>query len=102
MHVVPACCCANNPANIDAHGKVFVTTAHETDHHPPIRVLPQVASLPVMTFVGSIPVVTVFLVIIYSLLFSFVLVTDQVPSIPPNTPGLDLGQGFYDLHQVRI
>jgi hypothetical protein len=51
---------------------------------------------------GSISAVTVSLIIIYTFVFSFVLLTDKVPGIPQDTSGLNLEQGFYDLHQVCV
>ncbi|KAH7911326.1 hypothetical protein BJ138DRAFT_937247 [Hygrophoropsis aurantiaca] len=43
---------------------------------------------------------TVLLVLIYAAVFSTVLITDTLPSIPKNTQGLDFTQAYADLHQV--
>ncbi|KAF8552963.1 hypothetical protein OG21DRAFT_1442723 [Imleria badia] len=43
---------------------------------------------------------TVLLVLVYAAIFSTVLVTDNLPSVPRNTRGLDLDQAWSDLHQV--
>ncbi|KAH7920604.1 hypothetical protein BV22DRAFT_1097866 [Leucogyrophana mollusca] len=43
---------------------------------------------------------TILLVLIYATVFSTVLVTDKLPSIPKNTRGLDFPQAYADLHQV--
>ncbi|KAF9222451.1 hypothetical protein BS17DRAFT_708764 [Gyrodon lividus] len=43
---------------------------------------------------------TVLLVLIYTAIFSTVLVTDNLPAVPKHTRGLDLDQAWLDLHQV--
>ncbi|KIJ15630.1 hypothetical protein PAXINDRAFT_176502 [Paxillus involutus ATCC 200175] len=43
---------------------------------------------------------TILLVLIYAAIFSTVLVTDNLPSVPKDTRGLDLDQAWLDLHQV--
>ncbi|KIM63920.1 hypothetical protein SCLCIDRAFT_1213719 [Scleroderma citrinum Foug A] len=43
---------------------------------------------------------TVALVVVYAAIFISVLLTDQIPSIPKHTRGLDLDQAYLDLHQV--
>ncbi|KAG9312220.1 hypothetical protein JVU11DRAFT_7519 [Chiua virens] len=43
---------------------------------------------------------TILLVLIYAAIFSTVIVTDNLPSVPRNTRGLDLDQAWWDLHQV--
>ena len=40
------------------------------------------------------------LVVVYAAIFISVLLTDQIPSIPKHTRGLDLDQAYLDLHQV--
>ncbi|OAX36374.1 Zn-dependent exopeptidase [Rhizopogon vinicolor AM-OR11-026] len=43
---------------------------------------------------------TIFLAVIYAVIFSAVLVTDQLPSVPKRTLGLDFQQAYADLHEV--
>jgi hypothetical protein len=45
---------------------------------------------------------TILLVLIYAAIFSTVLVTDNLPSVPKDTRGLDLDQAWLDLHQVSL
>ncbi|KAL4071336.1 hypothetical protein V8B97DRAFT_452974 [Scleroderma yunnanense] len=43
---------------------------------------------------------TIALVVVYAAIIISVLLTDQLPSIPKKTRGLDLDQAYLDLHQV--
>lgn len=43
---------------------------------------------------------TVLLILVYATIFSTVLVTDQLPSVPRNTRGLDPNRAWWDLHRV--
>ena len=45
---------------------------------------------------------TIVLVVVYAVIFVSVLLTDQLPSIPKDTRGLDLDQAYLDLHQVLL
>lgn len=45
---------------------------------------------------------TVLLILIYSAIFSTVLVTDELPDVPKGKGGLNLDQAYADLHQVRF
>lgn len=44
---------------------------------------------------------TALLVLVYTVIFTLVIVTDELPDVPKNTRGLDLDQANADLHQVR-
>ncbi|KAG1734465.1 hypothetical protein EDB19DRAFT_1854474 [Suillus lakei] len=43
---------------------------------------------------------TVLITVIYAAVFSTLLVTDQLPSVPKHTQGLDFQQAYRDLHEV--
>ncbi|KAG0693423.1 hypothetical protein DFH29DRAFT_396814 [Suillus ampliporus] len=43
---------------------------------------------------------TIFIAVIYAAVFSTLLVTDQLPSVPKHTRGLDFQQTYRDLHEV--
>lgn len=45
---------------------------------------------------------TILVVLVYTAIFFGVLVTDDVQPIPKDTLGLDLEQGYKDLHQVSL
>lgn len=44
---------------------------------------------------------TILLVLIYGIIFSTVLITDELPNVPKNQRGLNLDQAYLDLHKVR-
>jgi hypothetical protein len=44
---------------------------------------------------------TILITVIYAAIFSTLLVTDQLPSVPKHTRGLDFQQAYRDLHEVR-
>ncbi|KAG1882430.1 hypothetical protein F4604DRAFT_425374 [Suillus subluteus] len=43
---------------------------------------------------------TIFITVIYAAVFSTLLITDQLPSVPKYTRGLDIQQTYRDLHEV--
>ncbi|KAG2050937.1 hypothetical protein BDR06DRAFT_917279 [Suillus hirtellus] len=43
---------------------------------------------------------TIFITVIYAAVFSTLLITDQLPSVPKHTRGLDFQQAYRDLHEV--
>ncbi|KAG1799533.1 hypothetical protein EV424DRAFT_1559462 [Suillus variegatus] len=43
---------------------------------------------------------TIFITVIYVAVFSTLLITDQLPSVPKHTQGLDFQQAYRDLHEV--
>lgn len=43
---------------------------------------------------------TVLLVLVYAVILSTVLITDNLPSVPKDTRGLNLDQAWWDLHRA--
>jgi hypothetical protein len=43
---------------------------------------------------------TILITVIYAAIFSALLITDQLPSVPKRTQGLDFQQAYRDLHEV--
>ncbi|KAG1793225.1 hypothetical protein EV424DRAFT_1606114 [Suillus variegatus] len=43
---------------------------------------------------------TIFITVIYATVFSTLLITDRLPSVPKHTQGLDFQQAYRDLHEV--